>query len=473
MTTEPAGLALPRILTIMGSGETSPTMVKTHRSIIERLGPPPVPAVLLDTPFGFQENASDITERAVAYFAESVGARIEVAGFRSKSDESDAVAHERMLARLRKARYVFAGPGSPSYALSQWRDSAVPGTLRDKLREGGAVTFASAAALTLGAVTVPVYEIYKVGAEPRWLEGLDLLSGAGLKAAVIPHYNNAEGGNHDTRFCYLGERRLRLLEPELPDEAFVLGVDEHTGAVVDLDSGSIEVVGLGVVTIRAQGRSAEISAGATTSIDELRHLADQLRRHGGTTAGAAPTGDPAPGGGTRGRVTPDAVRSDVVDARPGATRGWAAGGGGRLARSPLLEAIETRQRAFDAALDLADGQAAVAEALGLDDDLAAWAADTLQSDERDRGRAALRSMIVRLGELAETGLRDPRELVGPFVDLVLERRRGARAKRDFAEADSLRDDLTTLGVEIQDTAEGTEWRFRDDAAKAEGASGPP
>ena len=30
----------------------------------------------------------------------------------------------------------------------------------------------------------------------------------GLPAVVVPHYDNAEGGHHDTRFCYLGERRL-------------------------------------------------------------------------------------------------------------------------------------------------------------------------------------------------------------------------------------------------------------------------
>ena len=64
--------AVPRLLAIMGSGETSPTMSKVHRSLFERLGPAPVPAVMLDTPFGFQENADDITAKAVAYFRESV-----------------------------------------------------------------------------------------------------------------------------------------------------------------------------------------------------------------------------------------------------------------------------------------------------------------------------------------------------------------------------------------------------------------
>ena len=48
---------LPRLLCIMGSGETTPTMVSVHADLLSRLGPKPVPAVLLDTPFGFQENA--------------------------------------------------------------------------------------------------------------------------------------------------------------------------------------------------------------------------------------------------------------------------------------------------------------------------------------------------------------------------------------------------------------------------------
>ena len=41
----------------MGSGETTPTMAKVHRELFDRLGPAPVPAVLLDTPYGFQANA--------------------------------------------------------------------------------------------------------------------------------------------------------------------------------------------------------------------------------------------------------------------------------------------------------------------------------------------------------------------------------------------------------------------------------
>src|SRR5947208_8924609 len=102
--------APPRLLTIMGSGETSPTMIKTHRDVLARLGPPPVPPVLLETPFGFQGNATDIAERAVEYFRESVGAPISVASFRSAAAGlADTLAYETMLSSLRSARYIFAG----------------------------------------------------------------------------------------------------------------------------------------------------------------------------------------------------------------------------------------------------------------------------------------------------------------------------------------------------------------------------
>src|SRR5262249_5481054 len=151
------------------------------------------------------------------YFEQSVGHTLELASFRSAA-APDPLDYERMLVCLRGAHYVFAGPGSPSYALRQWVDSLIPKVLIEKLQAGGSggcVTFASAAAVTLGRLAVPVYEIYKAGEDPHWMEGLDLMAELGLNVAVIPHYDNAEGGTHDTRFCYLGEPRLAQLEAEL------------------------------------------------------------------------------------------------------------------------------------------------------------------------------------------------------------------------------------------------------------------
>jgi cyanophycinase-like exopeptidase len=417
-----------RLLAIMGSGETSPTMVTTHQRLVARMGPPPVPAVLLDTPFGFQANADILAERALSYFRDSVGLDVEVATWRSAADAA-SLASERSLARLRDARYIFAGPGSPSYALRQWAGSPVPEALADKLTRGGCVTFASAAALTLGAATIPVYEIYKVGEEPRWLDGLDLLTAAGLpQVAVIPHYDNAEGGNHDTRYCYLGESRLVAMEAQLPDEAFVLGIDEHTGLVLDLDAASATVVGRGGVTVRRRGASTTFASGTEVTIAELRAAAVG----GGPTSGS-PSPAPAP------------VGSDGPE--------------GGQDPSSLTEVRRSLEERFAAAMAERRADLAVAAALELDAAIVSWSADSLQSDEADLARSALRSMIVRLGELAEAGGPAPEEMLAPLVDALVDARTAARTARDWAAADALRDRLLAAGVEINDSPEGTSWRL--------------
>lgn len=423
---------MTRLLTVMGSGETAPTMVKAHRAVVERLGPPPVHGVLLDTPFGFQMNASDLSTRAVQYFRESVGAELEIAGFRNASDMTGP-AGDALVARIAAAKFVFAGPGSPTYALRQWRDTLLPSLLAEKLGHGGAVTFASAAALTLGAVTVPVYEVYKVGEEPRWEVGLDLLGPLGLHVALIPHYDNAEGGTHDTRFCYLGEERLALLEHSLPEGAFVLGVDEHTALFLDLEAERASVTGRGGVTVRARGRSARLETGADVPLGRLAELAAEL----------AVGGRHAPAGR---EDREDKVTTDTTASSSTASEG-----------SPLLESIRRREEEFRAARAVPDAAAMATAALGLEEELWAWRADTLQSDEADRGRAALRAMVAELGALAEHGARDPAEVFAPFVDLALELRDTARRDRRFADADTVRDRLVALGVEVHDTPDGSSW----------------
>src|SRR5207248_10339972 len=104
----------------------------------------------------------------------------------------------------------------------------------------------------------------------HWLDGLDLLAEAHLRAAVIPHYDNAEGGTHDTRYSYLGERRLAQMEDQLPADVFILGVDEHTACILDLDADTATVTGLGAVTIRRHGDSARIASGSTVPLEGWR-----------------------------------------------------------------------------------------------------------------------------------------------------------------------------------------------------------
>ncbi len=256
-------------IVLMGSGETAPAMVKTHRAVLAASGDGP--AVMLDTPYGFQVNADDLTHRTLKYFDESVGQKVSAAQWRTRNLSS--ADREKVLAELSRASWLFAGPGSPTYALDQWHGTPIVGAIGDVVDRGGSVVLGSAAAVTAGRWALPVYEIYKVGAEPHWVPGLDLLKRfLDLSVAVIPHYDNAEGGTYDTRFCYLGSSRLESLEKELPSEAAVLGVDEHTAVIVDLHAGTVEVSGVGRLTVRRAGVSEEIAAGTTLSIDDLRSV---------------------------------------------------------------------------------------------------------------------------------------------------------------------------------------------------------
>jgi hypothetical protein len=403
---------LPRILAIMGSGETTSSMAPVHRAILGRFGELPVRATLLDTPYGFQENAADITAAAVDYFATRLRNPITVASFRGSG--SDPVESQAALARIREADYVFSGPGSPSYALRHWAGSEIPPLLAGKLAAGGALVTASAAALTLGRLTLPVYEIYKVGEQARWLAGLDLLSPFGLPVAVIPHYDNAEGRGHDTRFSFLGERRLRGLEAAMPDDAFILGIDEHTSFVLDLGTGRATIRGRGGVTVRRDGRSVVFGAGSEVSIDELRTAA--FGRDGArdsTLLASDGDGDAAPG-----------------------------------------SAASDTEEAFDEALARLDLAAAVRSLLVLDDRVSA--AGPSRNGARPDARAPLRSMLGRLAQAAET-VGQRAELVGPLTDALVEIRRVARRDRDWAAADAIRDTLRAVGIELQDVDEATTW----------------
>ena len=109
----------------------------------------------------------------------------------------------------------------------------------------------------------------------------------GIRAAIIPHYDNNEGGTHDTRFCYLGERRLSIMEKDLPEGAFVLGVDEHTACTFDIEAGTASVEGRGVVTVRAAGRSATLPSGEVFPIARILETAEELARGARTETGAS------------------------------------------------------------------------------------------------------------------------------------------------------------------------------------------
>ncbi|MGY1710162.1 cysteine--tRNA ligase [Geodermatophilus sp. SYSU D00758] len=51
------------------------------------------------------------------------------------------------------------------------------------------------------------------------------------------------------------------------------------------------------------------------------------------------------------------------------------------------------------------------------------------------------------------------EVTGALVALALDQRQAARARKDYAAADAIRDQLTALGVQVEDTPQGTRWEL--------------
>ena len=437
-----------RVLAIIGSGETSPTMVTVHRDLVARLDLSSPQATVLATPYAFQENAADVSARTERYFAESVGLEVRVAAGTSPQadpgmappltgwDDGDEA---RQAAGIRTADWVFAGPGSPTYALAHWQAGPVAAGLRDRVLAGDGLTvLASAAAATAGRYTVPVYEIYKAGGAPRWLAGLDLLGVLGLSVALIPHYDNAEGGRYDTRHCYLGERRLAVMERDLPADAAVLGVDEHTAVLIDLRTGGIEIRGRGGVTVRRSGDSVVLPSGTRLPVAELRDLVQGIRT---AKAGATGRADGAAGGASR---------------ESGGGAGVAAGGADEPL--PLPEIMAAAEQGFGAAAGGRDADAMAGVILKLEAAITQWEADTDEDQGTQQARALLRGLIGRLGRAAQDGLADPRDRLRPAVEPLLALRATLRRAGNFAAADAIREALAGAGLDISDTPDGTHWQ---------------
>ena len=276
------------------------------------------------------------------------------------------------------------GPGSPTYALRQWARHRRAGAARREAATGAAPSPSPAPPPSRSGVRdgARVRDL-QGGRDPRWLDGLDLLGAAtGLRAAVIPHYDNAEGGHHDTRFCYLGERRLgRAGARAARRRVRARRRRAHRRCVLDLDAGRASVR-------RPRRRDRAPPAAARRSSRPAPTLAiDDLR------VGRARAGPRASVGDSR--------RAGAAS-RP--TAGAAAGG-----VTPLMAEAHRLEAAFDAALAARRRRRRGQRRPRARPDARRLVAPTRRSPTSPTACGpTLRSMIVRLGEVAALGLRDPR-----------------------------------------------------------------
>lgn len=259
-------------IALFGSGETSRRGRQVHSELLRRL-PTPVRIAILETPAGFQPNVSVVSGKLRAFFDQNlrnfqpsittIPARLRGGVY---DPDSDVIA-----APIAEADYIFAGPGSPTFAVRQLRETRTMELLCRRNAEGAILSFASAAAISMGRFALPVYEIYKVGDELHWQPGLDIFQSMGFDLTILPHWNNTEGGAElDTSHCFMGAERFRFLRRMLPDGNVILAIDEHTACILEPQEHTGLVMGAGGVRIIAGDREEVLADGQRFSLDLLR-----------------------------------------------------------------------------------------------------------------------------------------------------------------------------------------------------------
>lgn len=238
-------------IAFLGSGEASLAGGRIFESLARSI-PPPLRVAVLETPAGFELNSAQVAGRVADFLRarlQNYAPSVEVIPARKRGTPFSPDDPE-ILAPLLHANMIFMGPGSPTYAVRQLRDSLAWHLLRARQRLGATLVFASAVTIAVGAWVLPVYEIYKVGEDVHRPPGLNLFADFGLPLSFIPHWNNAEGGaDLDTSRCFVGLERFNEWCQGLPSDHTIVGLDEHTGLIVDFESSQCQVSGISSVSL--------------------------------------------------------------------------------------------------------------------------------------------------------------------------------------------------------------------------------
>ena len=259
------------LVVLFGSGETSASGRRVFHRLFSSLTHP-IRLAILETPAGFELNSAwvagqvaDFLEKRLQNFAPE----ITIVPARKRNTELSPD-NPDILAPLLISNVIYMGAGSPTYAVRQLEDSLAWQTLTVRHRLGASIVLASASTLAVSAYTIPVYEIYKVGEDVHWKVGLDFFGPYGLSLVFVPHWNNAEGGaNLDTSRCFIGQPRFAELLKMLPVTATVVGIEEHTGLIIDLNTKTCQALGRGGVILLRDGDEQRFDGDQPFAITEL------------------------------------------------------------------------------------------------------------------------------------------------------------------------------------------------------------
>ncbi|HEX2997156.1 MAG TPA: hypothetical protein VHP14_20205 [Anaerolineales bacterium] len=258
-------------IAFLGSGETSLAGGRIFETLARNIHEP-LRIALMETPAGFELNSAQVVGRVGDFMKtrlQNYKPVVDVIPARKKNSAYSPDDPE-IVKPLLYANMIFMGPGSPTYAIHNLQGTLTWDVIRARHRLGATLIFASAATISVGAHALPVYEIYKVGQDVHAVDGLNLFSDFGLHVSFIPHWNNADGGvDLDTSRCFIGMDRFAEWCDLLPPENETIGLDEHTGLIVDFEAGQCEVSGVSSVSLVRACDPEMYASGSKFALREL------------------------------------------------------------------------------------------------------------------------------------------------------------------------------------------------------------
>ena len=258
-------------IAFLGSGETSLAGGRIFETLARHIKDP-LRIALMETPAGFELNSTQVVGRVGEFMQtrlQNYKPVVDVVPARKKNSAFSPDDPE-VIKPLLYANVIFMGPGSPTYAIHHLKDTLAWNVIRARHRLGATLIFASAATISIGAHALPVYEIYKVGQDVHVVDGLNLFADFGLHVSFIPHWNNADGGvDLDTSRCFIGMDRFAEWCKLVPSDNETVGLDEHTGIILDFETGLFEVSGVSSVSLVRECDPEMYPSGSKFPLSEL------------------------------------------------------------------------------------------------------------------------------------------------------------------------------------------------------------
>ena len=261
----------PGNIAFLGSGETSLAGGRIFEQLARQINQP-LRIAILETPAGFELNSAQVAGKVAEFFRTRLSnyhPQVDVIAARKKGSAFSPDDPE-VCAPLLRANLIFMGPGSPTYTIRQLEGSLAWELIRARHRMGATLVFASAATIAVGTYALPVYEIYKVGQDVHTVPGLDFFADLGTPLSIVPHWNNSDGGvDVDTSRCFVGMERFKDWCSRLPADHTLLGLDEHTGIILDFTNRQCQVVGVSSVSLVRECNPSIHPAGSVFPLSDI------------------------------------------------------------------------------------------------------------------------------------------------------------------------------------------------------------